>query len=304
MNILITGGTGFVGKHLTRLLTEQQHDVYILTRHKPESQDEPSVHYVEWLNDTSDPLSELPHIEMVYNLAGASINGGRWTSKQKEKILQSRLNATHTLIKMFKEMPHKPSVLVNASAVGYYGTSEKRVFTEIASYDPKEFLADVSHQWEQAALKAETMNIRTVLVRFGIVLGEENGVLPRMLLPYKFYCGGTIGSGDQWMSWIHINDLCRLLYFTAEHQSIAGPVNATAPFPVTMKTFGETLGEVLGKPHWLKVPSFVIKIALGEMSSLLLEGQNVIPKKASEGGFTFQYPRLDNALASLLKPVE
>lgn len=300
MNILIAGGTGFVGQHLTKLLVNFHHDVFILTRQQKDSQNEPSVHYIQWLNAGSNPAAELPQIDAAINLAGASLNGGRWTVQRKKKILESRLTSTNALISLIAEMPGQPGVLVNASAVGYYGTSKTSVFTETDETVNQDFLSDVTVQWESAALKAETLGVRTVLARFGIVLGKDEGSLPLMTLPYKLYLGGTIGNGDQWVSWIHIDDLCRLLLFAIEHQSIAGPLNITAPLPVTMKTFGQMIGSVMDKPHWFKVKPFILRALLGEMSDLILKGQKVIPQKASEAGFPFKFPNLKQALNDLL----
>ncbi|TCP24547.1 hypothetical protein EV207_12446 [Scopulibacillus darangshiensis] len=301
MNILITGGTGFVGQALCAYFAKQGDDVFILTRQRIQTNKKDNIYYIQWLKEGSSPLDQLPPIDAAVNLAGTSINSGRWTDKKKEDIMQSRLKATATLIELISLMPIKPRVLINASAVGFYGTSETAAFTESASYENGDFLADVVYRWEDEAMKAEHFGIRTVCTRFGLVLGREDGALPRMILPYKMFAGGTVGSGSQWVSWVHIEDLIRLIAFVIASEHVNSPVNVTAPHPVTMKTFGKTIGRVMKRPHFLPVPSFVLNLALGEMSTLVLKGQKVIPEKALENGFVFKYPELEEALMDLLK---
>jgi uncharacterized protein (TIGR01777 family) len=194
-----------------------------------------------------------------------------------------------------------PPVWVNASAIGYYGTSESEVFTEAEKKHGTDFLAEVVKAWETKANEASSLGCRTIFTRFGLILGKGGGVLPQLTLPYRFFAGGTVGSGDQWVSWIHIEDVARLIKETIDNERYKGPVNTTAPNPVTMKEFGEIIGDVLKRPHWLPAPSFMFKLVFGEMSMLILKGQQVLPEKAMHNGFTFKYPNLKRALQDLLQ---
>jgi uncharacterized protein len=299
-NILISGGTGFVGKHITDLLTTDQYKIFILTRnakHKPKQE---NVAYVEWLTPQSMPEKNLPKIDAVINLAGESING-RWTDDKKQKILNSRLKATESLLDLAKKLPEPPTVWINASAIGYYGTSEKEVFTEQTTRHGSDFLAEVVKAWEIKASEAKTLGCRTVFTRFGLILGSDGGVLPKLSLPYRFFAGGTVGSGEQWVSWVHVEDVSRLIKETLLNDKYAGPVNVTAPGPVTMKEFGQVTGDVMHRPHWLPAPALAFKLLFGEMSMLILKGQQVLPEKAMNLDFSFKYPHLKGALHDLLQ---
>ncbi|MBA2176536.1 TIGR01777 family protein [Halobacillus locisalis] len=299
MNIVVTGGTGFVGQRLTDQLVKEGHHVYILTRSPDKHTDSGQVTFVGWLKDEYHPARELPNVQAIVNLAGESLNSGRWTEEKKREILDSRIQATEGVLDLIEQLDSKPEVLVNASAVGFYGQSKTKTFTEETEKPGNDFLANVVEEWEKRASKAENSGVRTVFVRFGIILGEE-GALPKMILPYKFMIGGNLGSGEQWMSWIHIDDVVGLIDFSIHQKEIRGPLNGTAPNPHRNKDFGRTLGDVLNRPHWIPAPAFALKIALGDMSTLLLDGQSVIPKKALEQGYSFHYPDLKPALESIL----
>lgn len=296
MKIAITGGTGLVGQALSSHLIQAGHQVFILTRDSSESH---SINpkYVQWLNSGDRPENELEGLDAIVNLAGATINS-KWTDEYKRKIVDSRLQATSEVKRIIEELPTKPSVLVNASAVGYYGTSLSKEFTE-QSIKGSDFLADTVHLWEASASEIQDMGVRPVLCRFGVILDKNAGALPRMILPYKLFAGGKIGTGKQWLSWIHIEDVVRGIIFVIENTNVNGPVNFTAPSPVTMEQFGETLSKVLNRPHWMPVPSFALKILLGEMSILVLEGQRAMPEKLINAGFTFRYPELEDALKEI-----
>lgn len=296
MKIAITGGTGLVGQALSSHMIQAGHQVYILTRNSSESHSN-TPKYVQWLNPGDRPEKELEGIDAFVNLAGATINS-KWTDEYKQKIIASRLQATAEVKRIIEIMPVKPSVLVNASAVGYYGTSLSKEFTE-QSNKGSDFLADTVYQWEASATEVHEMGVRPVLCRFGVILDKKGGALPQMVLPYKLFAGGKIGSGKQWLSWIHIEDVVRGLLFAIENNKVNGPVNFTAPSPVKMEQFGETLSSVINRPHWMPVPSFALKILLGEMSILVLEGQRAIPEKLLEAGFTFSYPELKDALQEI-----
>lgn len=294
--VLITGGTGFVGSALTKHLKSHGDEVYILTRKEKQSQAQ-GVHYIQWMG-SKEP--KLPQIDAVVNLAGESING-RWTDEKKIAILNSRLKVTEELLNLVVKMPQKPAVWVNASAIGYYGTSETQVFTEQTEEHGSDFLAEVVKAWETKAKGAESLGIRTVLTRFGLILGRDGGVLPQLSQPYRFFAGGTVGSGDQWVSWVHIDDAVELIRDAIENAQYIGPVNVTSPHPVTMREFGQATGDVMHRPHWLPAPSFAFKLLFGEMSMLILKGQQVIPEKAQKLGFHFTYPHLKGALHDLLQ---
>jgi uncharacterized protein len=297
MKIAITGGTGLVGKALSREMINSGHEVFILTRNTARSNNSLNPKYVSWLNEGDQPESELEGIDAIVNLAGATINS-RWTDDYKRKILDSRLQATSEVKRIIKKLLKKPEVLVNASAVGFYGTSITEEFTETAPAG-NDFLAETVERWERAASQAEDLGVRVVLCRFGVILDKHGGALPRMVLPYKFFGGGKIGSGKQWLSWIHIQDVVSGLMFAIDHKQLKGPVNFSAPSPVTMDQFGKTLASILQKPHWMPVPPFMLKMMLGEMSILVLEGQRVHPEKLLIAGFVFRYLHLKEALKDI-----
>ncbi|MFC0190310.1 TIGR01777 family oxidoreductase [Fictibacillus aquaticus] len=299
-NLLITGGTGFIGRHLTEILVKDGWHVYILTRSADKKRGSDSITFVNWLNADAAPEKQLPDIHAVVNLAGESING-RWTKGKKKAILESRMTVTKELISLAEKMRLKPEVWVNASAVGFYGTSQTDSFTERSPGRDEDFLAHVTALWEGEATKAAQLGIRLVITRFGVVLGRDGGALKQMTAPYYYYAGGRVGSGNQWLSWIHVEDVARLLKFVIENNDIEGPVNATSPHPVTMDEFGKETARVLNKPHWLPAPAIALKLLLGEMSMLVLKGQHVIPEQAIDHGFSFTYQRLPEALRDLLQ---
>jgi uncharacterized protein len=300
MKIAIAGGTGFVGKALTSYLEKQGHDVYILTRKaRPSTNDR--IHYIEWLTPESQLEKYVSSLDAFINLAGESINSGRWTEKRKKRIMNSRLSATKAVLEFITKLEHKPEVFINASAIGIYGTSWNEIFTESSTKIGNDFLARTVIAWEEEAKKAEQLGVRTVLARFGIILGKEEGALSRIVLPYKLFIGGTVGSGDQWLSWIHLKDVVRSIEFILNNKNISGAVNITAPHPTRMKEFGQTIAKVLHRPHWLPVPDFGLRLLLGEMSMLVLEGQQVLPEKLQKFGFNFSFPYLEEALYDILQ---
>ena len=299
MKIAITGGTGFAGNEMTKLFRQQGHEVFILTR-SPKSSDN-GVHYVEWLKEGSKPEQELAGIDAFVNLAGSSINDGRWDAEQKKLIYKSRVEATDEVLRIIKELEHKPKVLVNASAIGIYPASTVKSYTEESTEKGDDFLAKAVIEWERLANQAGNEGVRVALGRFGIILGKKEGALPLMALPYKLFGGGTVGSGRQWLSWIHIHDVARAVLFAIENEDLTGPFNVTAPYPKRMKDFGKEIARALGRPHWFPVPEFVLKAALGDKSRLVLEGQRVLPGVLQQHGFEFAYPDLRSALADIYK---
>ncbi|MEH7439439.1 TIGR01777 family oxidoreductase [Neobacillus drentensis] len=299
MKIAIAGGTGFVGKALVNELSKYNHEIVILTRRTRKSSEKANVRYTQWLTDNANPVMDLQDTDIFINLAGESINNGRWTEERKSKILSSRIEAVDAVLDIINQLDRKPQALINASAIGIYGTSETKVFTENNEKLGTDFLAETVVKWEQEASKAVPLGIRTVLCRFGIILEKDAGALPKMLMPYKWFIGGNIGSGKQWMSWIHLEDVVKGIIFAIENKQIQGPVNFTAPHPVMMSDFGKTLAEILDRPHWLPVPSFALRLLLGEMSTLVVDGQKVLPNKLLDHGFQFQYPNLEKALKNI-----
>jgi uncharacterized protein (TIGR01777 family) len=297
LKIAIAGGTGFIGKHLTRHFLSKGHDVFILTRSEKTSS-EKNLHFVKWFSESANPSAKLDGVDAVINLTGKSIND-RWTEKAKKEIVESRISSTNAIYSIINSIPNKPSVFINASAIGIYGTSLEKTFTEQTKVIGTDFLSKTVQQWETEAVKVADLSVRTVIARFGIVLGDQ-GALPKMVLPYKLFAGGNLGSGQQWMSWIHIDDLVKLIDYIIHTPDISGPINATAPNPVRMNEFSQTLANVLKRPNWLGAPAFVLKTLLGEMSILILEGQKVIPEKALQHHYPFIFPTLDKALLNLL----
>ncbi|WP_153464553.1 TIGR01777 family oxidoreductase [Sediminibacillus terrae] len=297
MNVAITGGTGFVGRYLTKQLVERGNHVYVLTRHPEHHNNTDSVTYIGWLQEHSKPEAELPALDAFVNLAGDTIFG-YWTEEKKQKIIRSRLQATEEVIRILRTMPDKPHVLVNGSAMGYYGTSTTQAFTEKTLEPGDDFLAKVAAQWEAKAAEAETIGVRTVYARFGLILGRQ-GALPLMSLPFKLLAGGKVGSGEQWVSWVHIKDAAEMILFAIDTAALSGPLNVTAPKPQRNKDFSKTLAKVLNRPYWLPVPEKLMKTALGDMSELVLKGQTVLPAAAQAHGYPFQHPQLEAALRDI-----
>lgn len=295
MKIAISGGTGFIGSRLTRYLVQSGDEVILISRTVAGGGEREGFKTVVW-EELEDNRQAMEGLDAIVNLAGESINQ-RWTNKAKQRILQSRLDTTAKLAKLVAQLEHKPKVAVNGSAIGIYGTSETMIYDESYPVRAVDFLSGVVESWEKAAdaIPAE----RIIKLRTGLVLGKDGGALPMMALPYRLFAGGRVGSGKQWMSWIHVQDIVRLIRHCVERSDLSGPVNATAPNPVTNDRFGRALAASLHRPHWFPVPEFVFRTAFGEMADLLLTGQHVLPKSAMEHGFEFQYPTVDEALQSL-----
>lgn len=299
MKVVIAGGTGFIGQTITDLLLAQGHEVIILSRKN--NADESSVQYVSWLTEGANPEKEIKQADAFINLAGVSINDGRWTKEHQRQIYESRMTATNELIRIISNLQQKPSVYLNASAIGIYPTSETVIYTEDSKAVADDVLGKTVHDWEQKAATLNDLGIRTAYMRFGVVLGQDEGALPLMVLPYKFFIGGKVGSGRQWVSWIHVQDVANAALHLLENNEIHGAVNFTAPFPLRMNDFGKTIGTTLQRPHWIPAPSFMMKAALGKKSALVLEGQYVSSEKLVSSGFEFEFPTLSAALDNLLK---
>ncbi|MBI4654380.1 MAG: TIGR01777 family protein [Nitrospirae bacterium] len=326
MNILITGGGGFIGKPLSRELLNSGHNVIVTTRRQITPKDNanpPSppfskggmggfLEMLTWNPPTLIPPEIMSSIDAVINLAGESIASGRWTKRRKGLILSSRINTTLALVQSMKQIPlypplskgdggRLPKVLISASAIGYYGPCGDEFVTEDTP-PGTDFLAEVCKAWEAEALKAEESGVRVVLLRLGAVLESDGGALPKIALPFKFFLGGPIGNGKQWFSWVHRDDVLGIIKFSLENDSISGPVNITAPNPVRNKEFCTSLGNAIHRPSWLPVPAWIVKLTLGELGDVLLEGQRVAPEKTMKEGYKFKYPELNEALRAIFEP--
>jgi uncharacterized protein len=301
MKIAIAGATGFVGSRLVERLQTQGHEILILTRNPQQASTRfPQAQVVGYNPIGSGEWQQsISGCDAVINLAGEPIAEKRWTSAQKQTILDSRHIGTQKIVEAINSASVKPQVLINASAIGYYGTSETSKFTE-TSPAGNDFLAEVCTKWETAAQAVTVSGTRLVILRLGIVLGENGGALGKMLAPFSAFVGGPIGSGKQWFSWIHRDDLVKMIIAAIEDPQMQGVYNATAPNPVTMTDFAATLGTVMNRPSWLPVPNFALEALLGEGAIVVLQGQQVVPTHPLAQGFEFQYPTLKPALAAIL----
>jgi uncharacterized protein (TIGR01777 family) len=305
MKIIITGATGFVGQRLVPALHQAGHQLTLLVRDRPRaerlfpSSAFPNLTAIAYdATASGDWQAAVNGQEGVINLAGEPI-AERWTPQYKKAILTSRQVSTEKLVEAIAKADQKPQVMISGSAIGYYGTSETATFTE-TSPAGNDFLAEVCQAWEAAAQPVQALGVRLVILRIGIVLGADGGALGKMLPPFKLFAGGPLGSGDQWFSWIDREDLVRLIDLALLNPTVAGTFNATAPEPVRMKAFCQTLGQVLGRPSWLPVPDLALELLLGEAAKLVLEGQQVLPQAISTTNFTFQYPTLAASLKQIL----
>jgi uncharacterized protein len=301
MKIAVTGGTGFIGSRLVERLQAEGHQVLLLVRNVQKAQQRfPKAEVVSYTPKTSGPWQRsIAGYDGVVNLAGEPI-ANRWTENSKTEILESRQLGTQKIVEAIAQANPKPSVLVNSSAVGYYGTSETAVFNE-ASSPGKDFLAEVCQAWEAEAEKVTSSGTRLAIIRTGIVLGPGGGVLARMMFPFQLFAGGPLGSGNQWVSWIHREDLVNLILKALTDSSMAGVFNATAPNPARMSELCQILGQILNRPSWLPVPDFALALLLGEAAQVVLEGQHVQPQNTLSKGFEFQYPTLQTALKQILQ---
>ena len=306
MKIAITGATGFVGSRLAERLISQGHQLIVLSRSIERAQKvfpKTAFKNLEIVGYTPTVEGDWQNFasgcDAVVNLAGEPIAEGRWTPERKQKILNSRKLSTQKIVEAIANADPKPTVLVNASAIGYYGTSQTATFDETSS-PGSDFLAQVTTEWESEAQKVTNLGVRLVILRFGIVLGM-GGALGKMITPFQLFAGGPLGDGKQWFSWIHLDDVINLILHALNNSQVQGVYNATAPEPVKMSQFCNTMGKVMNRPSWLPVPGFALEALLGEAATVVLEGQQVIPKRTLESGFEYQYPKLQSALTDILK---
>jgi uncharacterized protein (TIGR01777 family) len=298
MRILITGGTGLIGRQLCTALLAQGHELTVLSR-RPETVASKCGENVRAMASLDAWTPELA-FDAVINLAGEPIVDAYWSDKRKQVLLDSRVALTQMLVQHIASAQQKPTVLLSGSAVGYYGNGGDTVLDE-AMAAGHDFPAELCAAWESAARAAEQSGVRVCLLRTGLVLSKRGGLLGRMLLPFKLALGARLGDGKQWMSWVHINDYVAMVLQMLNDASLNGVFNMTAPAPVTNAEFTQTLAQTLHRPALFIAPSFALKLALGERACLLLEGQRVLPKRLESSGFQFSHPQLEGALQELLK---
>jgi uncharacterized protein len=299
--IVITGATGLIGRELCRKLHEQGDEVTVFTRDiKKGKEILPYLNnFVEW--DYNKPElweNELNGKDAIIHLAGANVFGERWTNSYKRTIVESRTSATKNLVDSIGKINSKPKIFISSSAVGYYGDKGDDVITEV-SLPGTDFLSSVCRSWEYEARQVEKFDVRRVSIRTGIVLSSDEGALKKMLLPFKMFAGGSIGKGNQWFPWIHIEDIIGA-YLFALNNEFMGVLNGTSPNPVTMREFAKTLGKVLHRPSFFTVPEFMLKLAVGEGAQSILSSLRVIPQELIKNSFQFKYKYLEPALTSLL----
>lgn len=303
MRVIVAGGSGFIGSELIRKLLVSKHQVVLLSR-KPvgvRSVYNESLQIVQWDGKTVGSWAKfIDGADAIINLSGENVAAKRWSESQKARLIDSRINPTRAILQSISQATKKPRVLINASAVGYYGNFGDGDVTE-SHIKGEGFLSDLCEQWEREALHAEKYGLRIVLLRIGIVLSPSGGALKKMLMPFKYFVGGPLGSGKQWFPWIHLEDVIRITQFALENNGIKGALNIASPHPVTMSEFSYSLGKVLKRPSLFPVPSFVLKLLLGEMSAIVLGGRKVIPKKLIDAGFVFKFIDINDTLFNLMK---
>ncbi|WP_454062891.1 TIGR01777 family oxidoreductase [Candidatus Nitrospira salsa] len=300
MNIVLAGGTGFIGHHVCQTLIENQHDVTVVSRNPEQAR--AHIHQkastTEWGTLSNKMEHTIGGVDAFINLAGAPIADARWTSSRKQLLIDSRVETTRQLVEAIGSASIKPKVLINASGIGFYGADKGVTMTE--SSPPGEgFLAKLSQKWEHEANRATDYGVRVICLRMGMVLGSNGGALSKMKTPFKLFVGGPIAPGTQKISWIHLDDLADLMMWLLDKSSLSGPINAVAPQCVTMSEFCKQLGEALDRPSWLPVPALALHVMLGELAEMLTTGQQVEPQAITQEGFSFRYPNLKGALHSL-----
>lgn len=299
MKILISGASGLVGTHLIPTLEEKDHEVFALVRKTPQNDTE--IRWDSKKGFTDEEQAKMENFDAVVHLAGDNIASESWSDEKKRKIRESRELGTRVLVDALKKTKNPPKHFISASAIGIYGDGKDKILTEESPHG-EGFLPEVCEAWEQEAKRAEEFGARVVLMRIGIVLAKEGGALEKMLTPFKFGVGGTVGSGEQWMSWIALDDIISIINFFIEHENLNGVFNLTAPNPVTNEQFTKALGHALSRPTILPIPEFAIKLMFGEMGeTLLLQGARVLPKHLEEAGYKFKYTNIKDAMKHVLE---
>ncbi len=282
---LLTGGSGFIGAALVAELKRKGVRLIVLSRNQNKTQIKLGRHVT--VITSLDILKPSDQIDVVVNLAGEPLFGGLWTKKRKQAFFSSRLDTTKALVQLINQLEHKPAVMISGSAIGYYGADPEKTFVE-SSEAGSDDMARLCTEWEQTAAPVAKEGVRLVLLRIGLVLDKAGGMLAPLMLASRLGLGARLGSGRQWMSWITRDDLVRMILFAADHPAVKGPINGTAPNPVTQKVFADTLAKHVRRPRFFWIPAFVLRLFLGQMSDLLLKGQKVLPRKATDMGFAFE----------------
>ncbi|MEX1135700.1 MAG: TIGR01777 family oxidoreductase [Balneolales bacterium] len=299
MNIVLTGGTGFIGTHLTNMLEQRGHNLIILTRNPQKYKDRinPKRSY---RSIEDDMLSSVAESDAIINLAGENMIFRRWTKKTKEKLMDSRVETTARLVRAIEKAKNKPSVMISASAAGYYGSRSDDMLNE---NEPPgdDFAAEICVRWEEESQKAEKYGVRVVNPRFGVILERDGGALKTMLPFFNLFMGASVGSGKQYFPWIHMRDLGDSIIFALYEEKLKGVYNASSPNPVTLDEFTKTLGKVMNRPVLFRIPGFALKLIFGEGSMTILASLRLIPEVLQNHGFQYEYPRLEEALRSILK---
>ena len=296
MHFLITGGTGFLGQHLITALLKRGDRITLLARNF----DKAKSLFGEQVNLIASVSPAHRDIDIVINLAGEPIIDKRWSNARKKALLASRVETTKMLVEWMAELEQKPQALISGSAIGYYGNYPENMSITEADRPRYCFASELCKQWEAEAAKAEALGVRVCMLRTGVVLDRHAGALSRMWLPFSLGLGGRVASGNQWLSWIHRDDMIKLILFLADNDKIEGPVNATAPEPVFYNTFTKAFARALKRPAFFPMPAFVLKLMLGEAAQLLIDGQKVVPKKLLESGFEFEFKTIDKALGDIV----
>lgn len=298
MKLVISGASGFIGSTLVGRLANKNHTLILLSRSRRDG-GRSNIQWTAWEPGQAGTWQEaMDGADGVIHLAGEPIAGKRWSEAQKQRLRESRIDTTRMIVAGIAKAKQKPKFLINSSAVGYYGPHGDETLTE-ESPPGSDFLGQLCAAWEAEASKAREQGLRVSLVRTGIVLGKGKGALAKMVPPFKLFAGGRLGSGKQWLPWIHIEDEVGLIDFLVDHEKADGPFNATAPNPVTMDEFCKALGRVLNRPSWAPVPASILSLMLGEMAEMLLTGQRALPQAAQKLGYEFKYPNVLEALESL-----
>ncbi len=303
MQIVIIGGTGVIGRRLVLHLLQGGHVVKVVSRQPYKPANLPAkIIFASWDGQSAAGWGRLVEgADAVVNLAGAGIADARWTEERKRAIRDSRVKAGQAVVEAIEAASDKPQVLVQASAVGYYGGHQDGpVFTEESS-PGSDFLGQTCQAWEASTQAVEALGVRRVVIRTGVVLDMHGGALPKMVMPFRFFAGGPIGSGSQWFPWIHYYDQVEVIRFLIENKAAAGPVNLAAPNPLRNRDFAKVIGRVMGRPAFAPAPAFVFKTIFGEMSTVLLDGQQVMPKRLQEWGYQFKFPTAEATLKDILR---
>ena len=300
MRVVITGGSGLIGRALTASLAADGHEVVILSRSPEKVTGLPTgARAARWDGKSTDGWGQEVAGAAVVNLAGESIASGRWTDERKRRLRDSRIHSTQAVAQAISEATEPAKVLVQGSAVGFYGTRGSETITEDAAAG-NDFLAKLAIEWEEASAPVESHGVRRAVARTGVVLDKKGGALPRILLPFKMFAGGPVGSGNQAFPWIHLADEVGAIRFLIDREDAAGPFNLTAPNPLTNREFAKVVGRVMGRPSFMPAPSFALRMMMGEMADLVLEGQKAVPARLQELGYAFRFETAEAALKELL----